>query len=178
MLILFNHSVIFNQINKHLTYVNYICAIKFGGKFMQLCSVKDSYFSEYIIHQIHRPYGKFYLFESYVVSEIEEGVVFGGMETLDIFTYLTEFYDGIKRPTQFVYISNRINSFAVKPVDWLNFAFMGAYMIGYCIVDDSSRARERASLEEKFVPSSFAVFNNLELAIRWSFAIYMNGKFR
>lgn len=42
---------------------------------MQLCSVKDSFISNYIIHQIHRPYGSFYLFDSYVVSEINEGVM-------------------------------------------------------------------------------------------------------
>jgi hypothetical protein len=156
------------MVNIKLTNVNYICASNSERRPMQLCSVKDSVFSSYIVHQIHRPYGKFYLFESYVVSEIEEGVVFGSLQAYDIFALLMEFYDGIKRPMRFVYLSNRIYSYSTKPVDWLDFKFMGVYMIGYGIVDNRERAVQNASIEKNFVPCEIDVFENLSKAINWS----------
>lgn len=135
---------------------------------MQLCSVKDSLFSNYIIHSIHRPYGCFYFFEYYVVSEIYEGVVFTGLQGLDIFTHITEFYDGIKRSKHFILISNRVNRYCVKPVDWLDFQFLDRFMVGYAIVDNTPRAHYAASFEQQFLNCESQVFPELMSAMRWS----------
>lgn len=141
---------------------------------MRLVSIKESIFSKYIIHEINRPYGNFYLFDSCVVSEINEGVVFSSLEALDIFTYLTEFYNGIKRPRHFVYISNRINCYSVKPVDWLNYKFMERYMIAYGVVDNRDRAQEHIAFEKQFMFCSLELFQDLDTAGRWGVEVHQS----
>ncbi|BAO54584.1 hypothetical protein [Nonlabens marinus] len=143
---------------------------------MPLYSIKESDYSQYILHKIHRPYADFYLFDNFVVSEVHEGAIFGGMEALDIFSLLMEFYDGVKRSMEFVYLSNRVNSYSTRPVDWLDFKFMDQYLKGYGIIDDRVRAEQNAFLEKQFVPCKFQFFNNLETAVQW--AVELQGKHR
>ena len=143
---------------------------------MRLPAVKETEFSKYIIHEIHRPYGTFYLFEKFIVSEVFEGVVFGALEALDLFTLLMEFYDGIKRPKSFVFLSNRLNSYSIKPVDWLDFEFMNPYLLGYGIIDISPLAQEKVALEKKFLPFNAKLFRDLETAIGWT--VELQGRHR
>jgi len=149
-----------------------IFALFLKDTYMRLRSVKDSIFSEYIIHNIKRPYGCYYLLENCVVSEISEGVIFSGLEALDIFTSLTEFYNGIKRPKEFIYISNRVNCYSVKPVDWLDFEFIKSHMIGYAIVDNRPRAHFNASFEQQFVPCESNLFSDLVPAVQWAMELH------
>jgi hypothetical protein len=139
---------------------------------MPLIPVKESVYTDYIKHEVQRPYGTFYFFESYLISEIDEGIVFSGKEAIDIFNIALEFYDGNKRPEQFVYLSNRINNYSVKPVDWLDFDYMGSLMVGYGIVDDRKRAKLNAQIEEQFVPCEFGVFDDLTPAIIWAIDVH------
>ena len=143
---------------------------------MPLYSIKESDYSPYILHKIHRPYANFYLFDNFVVSEVCEGAVFGGMEALDIFLLLMEFYDGVKRPMEFVYLSNRVNSYSTRPVDWLDFKFMDQYLKGYGIIDDRIRAEQSAYLEKQFVPCEFKHFRDLESAAQWAVELQRNHR--
>ncbi|WP_194851789.1 hypothetical protein [Nonlabens antarcticus] len=135
---------------------------------MQLCTVTETVFSNQVIQKIERPYGDIYLFESYVVSEVKEGIIFGSAEFIDTFTYLMDFYDGIKRQNHFVYICNRCHSFSVKLIEWLEFEFMSSFMVGFAIVDDRPMALKGAELEKRFVPCNFDLFEDLPSAVEWA----------
>lgn len=133
--------------------------------------IKESIFSNFILKEINRPYGNFYLLDSYVISEINEGAAFGTTEAADILPLLIDFYDGIRRPSKFVYLSNRVFSYAAKPADGLKFKHLEDSIAGYGIVDHRPRSRQNAILEQKFVPCEFDVFDELKQAVRWSLQI-------
>ncbi|AZQ43385.1 hypothetical protein [Nonlabens ponticola] len=135
-------------------------------------SIKDSIYYENVIREITLECGDFYFFESHLVSEIHEGVLFGGEEALDIFSEAISFYNGTDRPKHFVYISNRVNDYSLRPVDWLQFKFMNRFMKGFATVDNRPRAAQNAMLLEKFVPSKFKLFANMSDAMIWAIDIY------
>ena len=82
---------------------------------------------------------------------------------------ITQFYiDNKDSPQNIVYISNRANSYSVKPADWLKFYKNNHKMKAYGIVSYSDTGFFNALLEKLFIKADFNRFGSLERAIEWA----------
>lgn len=131
-----------------------------------MISIKDSVFYSEVLHEMNMSYGNFYFFEGFVVSEIFEDVLFGWEEAKPVIYEVTKFYDTDGR--NIVYLSNRINDYSVKPVDWLNFASYSFKLRGYGVINTSKSGLLNSKLESLFVKSKFKTFTDLTDALQWA----------
>lgn len=110
--------------------------------------------------------GTIYFYDNLVVMEAKPNI------SLSIKNGLFILFRGIKmiglRPV--VYISNRVNDYAVDPNDY-RFLEMVPNLKGIAIVTYNETSRQIAELESEFVRKPFATFTNLEHAKLWAIAI-------
>lgn len=126
-------------------------------------SIKESIHYKEAIQELNFPFGDFYLFDSYVVSEIKADIVFNWKEHAEqVVKEIDYLYDG--KSKNLVYISNRIHHYTVVPSDWLKFFSYSFKLKGYAIVGKS----KNSLLEKLFVQSSFRNFNQLDEAVAWA----------
>ena len=83
-----------------------------------MLSLKETRFYNDVLKEINYPFADIYIFEGYVISEIKEGIVFSWEDhakriVSDVHEYTKN--DG----SDIVYLSHRINSYSLKPMDWL-----------------------------------------------------------
>ena len=132
--------------------------------------LKKTAFYREAIHEINYPFGNYYLFDGFVVAEVNEDVIFtwehhGKTVTED----LTHLYD--TNGQNVVFITNRVNPYSVKPADWIHF-FRHSYKLkGYAVVSYSKTAYLNALLEKLFMKTNFKRFQSLEHAIEWAKSI-------
>lgn len=135
-----------------------------------MISIKETEFYSEVRKVISVPYGDFYLFDHFVVSEIHEGVTFSWEEhAKPIVLAISEYYNNTGG--HIVYISNRINNYSVKPVDWLLFFKYSFKLAGYAIISNSEKGFLNAKLESLFIRSKFKAFDNFYDAVQWAAAI-------
>ncbi len=132
--------------------------------------IKDSTFYQDAIQEMRFDCGTYYLFDTFIVSEIDEGIVFTWDDhAKPIVEELSELYD--QKGDNLVLISNRVHSYSVKPSDWIKF-FKSEYKLkGYAIVSYSRKGIIASLVEKLFMRSSFQSFGNLEEAIVWAKAL-------
>ncbi|WP_232622875.1 hypothetical protein [Pareuzebyella sediminis] len=135
--------------------------------------LKDTSFYGEAIHEITYSFGNYYLFDGFVVAEINEDVVFTWEQHGKIVTKdLTDLYD--TNGDNIVLITNRINPYSVKPADWVHF-FKHSYKLkGYAIVTYSHPSYLNALLEKLFLNTLFKRFRSLNNAIEWAKSITHN----
>lgn len=131
-----------------------------------MISVKDSPFYKDVIKEFNYSHGDVYIFNGFVVSENNYGITYSwddhGKKVVDD---IIEFLG--KTDNNLIYISNRINSYAVKPNDWLKF-FSHSYSIrGYGIVSRTKASVMNTMIESLFFNKKIKRFNTLEAAIDW-----------
>ncbi|PPK96412.1 hypothetical protein LY01_00232 [Nonlabens xylanidelens] len=128
-------------------------------------SIKDSVFYGEVLKELNYSFGDFYLFDGFFVSEIKSGTDFSWENAKVAIEDITPFYqsDG----SDVVYISNRINDYNVKPVDWFKFTMYAFKLHGYGIVVKNKLARKNANFESIFIPVKFKTFNDVFEAIQW-----------
>ncbi|MEP3208876.1 MAG: hypothetical protein ABJN95_06795 [Maribacter sp.] len=135
--------------------------------------LKDSVFYHDAIHEINYSFGDFYLFDGFVIAEVYEGVTFTwdnhGKKVVEDIAYL---YD--TNGHDLIFISNRINSYSIKPTDWRKF-FKNRYVLnGYAVVSYSTIGNSIALLEKLFIKTQSKRFNSLEDAIEWAKGVSSN----
>ncbi len=129
--------------------------------------IKDSSFYQDAIQELRYSCGMYYLFDTFVVSEINEGVVYTWDEHAQpIVKELSELYD--HNGENLVLISNRVHSYSVKPSDWIKFFKSDYKLRGYAIVSYNPKGLITSLLEKLFMRNSFKSFDNLEDAIAWA----------
>ena len=110
-------------------------------------------------------FGTIYFFDNIVVSEINEGVVFSYQTALSVFEFAKEHY----HPEQkIVYLSNRINSYSVKPTDWIKVNNKFQNLIGIGIVHYNNFYKSIFNIEKLFSKREFRGFDNLDEALYWA----------
>ncbi len=129
--------------------------------------LKDSLFYNEAIQVLRYPYATYYLFDTFMVAEIDEGIVYTWDDHAEpIVAELSELYD--QKGESLVLISNRVHSYSVKPSDWIKF-FKNDYKLkGYAIVSYSRKGIIASLVEKLFMRNSFKSFDNLEDAIAWA----------
>lgn len=129
--------------------------------------VKNSPFYHEAIQELNYPFGNFYLFESFIVGEVNEGVVFTWeYHAKMIVEEVSNLYENNGK--DLVYISNRVYSYAVKPSDWLKFYKSDFKLRAYAIVSYTSRGALNTIVEKLFMKNRIKSFENLTDAITWS----------
>ncbi|MCW5520428.1 hypothetical protein J1N09_11290 [Aureitalea sp. L0-47] len=107
--------------------------------------------------------GKIFIYDNLVIMEGKSEVV------MTIKTGMSILLDVVKavglRPV--VYISNRVNSYAVDPNDY-KYLEMIPHLKGIAIVSHNDYGYRTAKLEEKFFRKPFKVFKDLEQAKQWA----------
>ncbi len=109
--------------------------------------------------------GKIIINEGYLISLLDEGVTVSE----DYLHVLDELIEKFFYEKPFVYISNRLNSYAVQPNIYTNRKKCKS-LIGFAIVAYNEKAKKNAFFEKSFfaLDEHFQVFKTLEEAINWS----------
>ena len=141
-----------------------------------MISIKDSIFYSEVLKELNYQFGDFYFFNGFVVSEIKEGIDFSWDYATRVINEVTKFYNN--RGTEIVYLSNRINSYNVKPVDWLKYTMYTFSLKGYGIVVNSNVGRKNAIFESIFIRARFKTFTDIFHAMQWAAEINENKKKR
>ncbi|PQV46518.1 hypothetical protein CLV33_10915 [Jejuia pallidilutea] len=132
-----------------------------------MISVKQTELYPEVLKELNYSFGDVFIFNGFVISEIESGINLnwknhGKLIVEDISCYLGT--DG----SDLVYISNRINSYAVMAVDWLKFFKNNYYLKAYYIVSSSPSSKLNLLVENLFFNSKIQSFNSLFEAVNWA----------
>lgn len=132
-----------------------------------MISVKDTTYYQEAIHELNYSFGTFFLFDGYVIGEIKEGEICTWEDHgIQIMEDLSHLFDSNGK--NLIYISNRVNTYSLKPADWLKFFKSGYKIKGYGIITYSRTGYLNALLEKLFINSSFKRFNSLDKAVSWA----------
>lgn len=132
-----------------------------------MVSVKQTALYSEVLKELNYPFGDVFIFNGFVISEIKNGMNIswknhGKLITEDISCYLGT--DG----SDIIYISNRVNSYAVMAVDWLKFFKSNYYLKAYFIVSDSPSSKINVLIENLFFNNKIKSFNSLFEAVNWA----------
>lgn len=128
--------------------------------------LKDTAYYNRAIHEINYSFGDFYLFDTFVVGEIHEDVLFSWKEHgKQLAEELSNLYDNNGK--DLIYISNRVNDYSVIPMDWKKFYKFSYNLKAYGIISYTKTGFFNAMIERMFVNTKLRWFNSLEDAIQW-----------
>ena len=132
-----------------------------------MISVKDTPFYNDVIKELNYPFANVFLFDGFIVSEINRGVVFSWDDhaeliAQDIASYYGTYGDDL------VYISNRINSYSVVAADWIKFFKHNYNLKGYAVVGNSKGSILNTMIENLFYNKKIQKFTDLFIAINWA----------
>jgi hypothetical protein len=132
-----------------------------------LISLKNSPYYKEAFNELVYSFGTYYLFEGFIVAEINEGLVYswehhGKQVSIEISNLYENNGDGL------IYITNRINNYSVKPSDWLNFYKSKFNLKAYGIVSYSDKGMKNTLIERLFLSSKMKRFKCINEAIEWA----------
>ena len=129
--------------------------------------VKDTKYYNDALHVMTYPSGTYYLFDTFVIAEMKEGIVYTWEDhARQIVEELTHLYD--HNGENIVYISNRVHSYSTRPSDWIKFYRSDFKLRAYGIVSYSKKSLMTAVMEKIFMRNRFQSFTSLDDAIAWA----------
>lgn len=102
-------------------------------------------------------------YEHYMVAVMNEGVNVGKDENEVLIQYAKDYY----KNKQFVYITNRINSYSVNPNIYPRTAQVKS-LVGFAVVSKDYKTKANTKIEKMFFNKPYEVFMNLDDAIKWA----------
>lgn len=130
-------------------------------------SVKHTYLYSEVIKELNYPFGDIFIFNGFIISEINQGVTITWKDHAKQIVDDVSYYLGTDG-SDLVYISNRINSYAVAPADWLKFFKSNYSLKGYYIVSYRSSSKINLIMENLFFNNNIKNFNSLFEAVNWA----------
>ena len=112
-------------------------------------SIKVTNLYSEVLKEFNYTFGNVFLFDGFVISEMEEGIIFSWEDhaeriTKDIASFLGT--DG----SDLIYISNRLNAYSVMATDWIKF-FKNRYNLeGYYVVGQEKSSLINTMFENQF----------------------------
>lgn len=103
--------------------------------------------------------------DNIIIAEINEGVVLNQDMSDDIIYFSSVVF----KNNPFVYITNRINSYAVDPIIYKDVSQLET-LKGFAVVSTTLSARN-AEIERLFLNKPFEIFSDLEEAKLWAIQI-------
>lgn len=101
--------------------------------------------------------------KNYLIVEMNEGETITEISN----NILLDIVDAYYPTNPFVYISNRINSYAVNPVVYTLTSNI-PNLVGFSIVSSNNLSLNNAQIEKLFANKPFEVFTDLKRAINWA----------
>lgn len=109
-------------------------------------------------------YGRFYFFESFIVTEICEGIHFTWEMGQEVIALAIGHYG---REQIIGFITNKVHSYSCQPQDWVKF-FESNYMLSaFAVVDYNYSNSDNTLIEKIFFESKIQKFRSLETAVDW-----------
>lgn len=109
--------------------------------------------------------GDFFIFDTFIVSEIYEGVSFDWNAAQEVIETVYDFHDS--REIRVGYLSNRINSYSLYPQDWMKFFKNRHQLSCVAILSEDNTRRSNSMLEKLFIKTKLKNFSDLDRAIAW-----------
>lgn len=110
--------------------------------------------------------GNFYIYDNYLIVEINEGKTVT-TESNKILEGIANTYYSSKK---FVYITHRVNSYAVDPAVYKKTSQI-KNLAGFAVVANTRVALSNAEIERLFLKKPFGIFRDLDKAIAWATSI-------
>lgn len=132
-----------------------------------MLSLKETKFYKDVLKEINYPFADIYIFENFIISEIKEGVVFSWEDhakciIADVLEYTKN------NGAEIVYLSHRVNSYSLKPLDWLHFFNDNLSLKGYGVIGYNSFSFLNTVIENLFFRKKIRRFSDLETAVQWA----------
>ena len=124
----------------------------------------SSYFHSLTHNKVEFSFGNFFLFDNFIISEIDEGIHFDWDKIQEVVGML---YDNFGKELRIGYISNRINSYSIDPQNWVDFQEQHGFIVASAIISYSEFAYMNATIEKRFSENSLKRCINLDDAISW-----------
>lgn len=102
------------------------------------------------------------IYDDYIKVTIKEGITVSP-EHNDV---LLEMVEKHYKNKAFVYLTHRINSYAVNPTIYLETAKI-QNLVGFAVVSNDPRQKNQTRLEKAFFSKELRQFDNIESAIQW-----------
>ena len=132
-----------------------------------MISIKHSALYDNILNEFNYDFGNVFVFDGFIISEINQGITFTwDYHAKQIAEDVSSFFntDG----NDIIYISHRINSYAVKPNDWLSF-FKHSYSLkGYGVVGYTQGSILNTVIENLFFNKKIKRFHSIDAAVQWA----------
>lgn len=123
----------------------------------------------HLTHIMDLAVGNYFFYGNIVVVEAREGIVLSYKKNLSVILAILN----ITKGEPWVYVSNRINSYAINMLDY-KYLNKVPTLRAIGIVNYNDLARLNTTLEVKFCKKPFKVFNNLREAVVWGVAVLGN----
>jgi hypothetical protein len=130
-------------------------------------SIKQTGLYPEVLKEFNYSFGTVYVFNGFVVSEINQGVNFSWKNHAKVIIEDVSGYLGTDG-SDIVYISNRIHSYAVVALDWLKFFKNNYYLRGYYVVTASNFGHLNLLIEELFFKNKIKNFDSIYTAVNWA----------
>ena len=109
------------------------------------------------------PFGSVSIHDNYLIAIMNEGVTISP-ELNDVLERIAKDYFSNKK---FVYITHRLNSYAVDPNIYFRTSKI-QNLAGFAVVSGKKIVIDNTDLESVFLSKPFKTFNNIEEAIKWA----------
>ena len=115
--------------------------------------------------KVEMPFGNFYFFNEFLLSELNQGIHFSWDKVQKVAKLASEYYGS---ENQVVYISNRVNSYSIEPQSWLKFDKEYKFFKASAIIAYDIKGGLSVVLEKLFSQKKIKKFNDLDSAIDWA----------
>ncbi|MBO3098088.1 hypothetical protein [Gelidibacter pelagius] len=106
------------------------------------------------------------IYDDYVIVIINEGITISPKHNIELNNVVETYF----RNTKFVYISHRINSYAVDPATYFETSKI-KNLKGFAVVSKDYKAKSNAEVEKLFLNKPLEIFDDLNKAISWKDSI-------
>jgi len=127
--------------------------------------VEDSKYINLEHEEITLPFGNFYFFENFIVSELHEGIHFNWKRVKILSDIMQNHYG---EDPKLIYLSNRVNSYSIEPQSWLKFENKYPMFVATGIIAYDNRGGLSVVLERLFSKERIKRFRRLKDAIEWA----------
>lgn len=124
----------------------------------------SKYFNLLKHSKIEFSFGNFYLFDKFIISEINEGVHFDWDKIQQVIAALIDYYGS---NLKIGYISNRVNPYSIEPQLWIRFQRDYGFIVASAMVSYTELNYINASIEKRFSEMSIKRCGSLDEAINW-----------
>ncbi|PZX36254.1 hypothetical protein LX97_03465 [Nonlabens dokdonensis] len=115
-----------------------------------------------MFHHYNLKESDIFIFDQFLIIQIKEGVLVNMPHEEELNDIIQKHFKG----KDMVYISNRVNSYAVNPLIYPETEKI-LNLVAIAIVPKTQKMRSNAEFERKFYNKPYGVFDTLSLAIEW-----------